>query len=147
MTTRLTPYLTFRGEAREALDHYQSILGGTVEVMTYADMGGMEEMGIPADRAGWVMHGSLDVSEGVYLMASDDARPVEEEIHNGQVALAGWDAADQPRMREAFDRLAAGGEVYMPFEQAPWGDWFGQLRDKYGVTWMVDVNGGGDDAA
>src|SRR5699024_9482377 len=28
-----------------------------------------------------------------------------------------------------------GGEMGMPFEKAPWGDWYGQVFDRYGVMW------------
>jgi PhnB protein len=28
----------------------------------------------------------------------------------------------------------------VPLEKQMWGDVFGQLADKYGVTWMVNIN-------
>ena len=31
----------------------------------------------------------------------------------------------------------------MPLDQAPWGDDFGQLTDKFGVHWMVNITGPG----
>jgi PhnB protein len=47
-------------------------------------------------------------------------------------------------LRDYWDKLADGGTVTMPLEQAPWGDWFGQLTDRFGVDWMVNISGGGE---
>jgi len=38
-----------------------------------------------------------------------------------------------------FEKLAEGGAVVMPLENAPWGDKFGMLTDKFGIQWMVNV--------
>jgi PhnB protein len=46
---------------------------------------------------------------------------------------------DQPRFADFFAKLSEGGAPAMPFEQAPWGDYYGQCEDKFGVTWMFDV--------
>jgi PhnB protein len=42
-------------------------------------------------------------------------------------------------MREMFDKLCEGGEVKMKLEKMPWGDIYGQLTDKFGVDWMMDI--------
>ena len=34
---------------------------------------------------------------------------------------------------------AAGGEVSMPFEKAPWGDHYGQVTDRFGVLWAFNA--------
>ena len=60
MTTQLNPYLGFRGQAREAMTFYQSVLGGQLEVMTFADQGGM---GVPDSEADQVMHSALSVPD------------------------------------------------------------------------------------
>ena len=141
MSTALTPYLHFRGRAREAMTFYQSVLGGDLQVLTFAGMGGM---GVGDDEADLVMHSALTVSESVCLMGADVPRHIEGEIANGHVSLSGDDV---DTLRGWYDGLAAGGTVEMPMEKAPWGDWFGSVVDRYGVSWMVNARGtspGGD---
>ncbi|WP_460835872.1 VOC family protein [Nocardioides hungaricus] len=136
MATYLNPYLSFRGEAREAMTFYQSVLGGQLDVMTFADMGGM---GVPDSEAGQVMHAALSVSESVRVMGSDVPSHMEGDFANGRIALSGDDI---DTLRGWFDGLAADGTVNVPLEKAPWGDWFGDVTDRYGVSWMVNITGG-----
>lgn len=130
MTTRLTPYLGFQGQAREAMEFYASVLGGALNVMTFADMGGM---GMPEDQHGLVMHAELMVNEGVTLMGSD--HPGDAPV-NGTVTLSG---DDDTTLRAWFAGLAQDGEITFALEVAPWGDAFGQLTDKFGIAWMMNI--------
>ncbi|MFC7493527.1 MULTISPECIES: VOC family protein [unclassified Nocardioides] len=137
MSTQLNPYLSFRGQAREAMTFYQSVLGGELDVMTFGDMGG-EAMGVQASEVDNVMHSALSVSDAVQLMGSDVPSHMEGDFVNGRISLSGDDEAT---LRGWFDGLAAGGTVNVPLEKAPWGDSFGDLTDKYGVSWMVNIAG------
>ena len=136
MSTQLNPYLNFRGQAREAMTFYQSVLGGQLDLMTFADMGGM---GVPEAEASQVMHSSLGVSDSVQLMGSDVPSHMEGDFVNGRISLSG---DDRETLQGWFDALAEGGTVNVPLEKAPWGDWFGDLTDRYGVSWMVNIAGG-----
>jgi PhnB protein len=135
MTTQLNPYLSFRGEARDAMNFYQSVFGGELNVMTFGDMGGM---GVPESESDQVMHSSLD-GGSVQLMGSDVPSHMEGDFSNGRISLSGDDA---DTLRGWFDGLAADGTVNVPLEKAPWGDWFGDLTDRFGVSWMVNIAGG-----
>ena len=135
MSTVLNPYLNFRGQAREAMTFYQSVFGGQLDVMTFADMGGM---GVPESESGQVMHSALSVSDSVQLMGSDVPSHMEGDFPNGQISLSG---DDDETLRGWFEKLSDGGQVTMPLEKAPWGDSFGQLTDRYGVSWLVNISG------
>ncbi len=135
MATYLNPYLSFRGEAREAMTFYQSVLGGRLDVMTFADMGGQ---GVPDDQTQQIMHSALSVSDSVQVMGSDVPSTMEGDFPNGRIALSGDDV---DTLRGWFDGLVAGGTVNVPLEEAPWGDWFGDLTDRFGVSWMVNISG------
>ena len=43
-------------------------------------------------------------------------------------------------MRSYFEKLAADGTVTMPLEKAPWGDTFGMVKDRFGVSWLVNIS-------
>lgn len=135
MSTVLNPYLNFRGQAREAMTFYQSVFGGELAISSFADYGGM---GVPQEEVEQVMHAMLSVNESVHLMGSDVPGNVPGDFPHGQIALSGDDV---DVLRGWFAALAEGGTVHVPLEKAPWGDWFGQLADRYGVTWLVNVAG------
>jgi PhnB protein len=133
----LNPYLTFDGNARDAIEFYKDVFGGELNVMTFGDMGASEHEGvaIPADG---VMHGQLTTDQGFTLMASDNPPGVTGVTPNGHVSLSG-DEGDL--LHGYFDKLSDGGTVDVPLEKAPWGDEFGQVKDKFGVNWMVNISG------
>lgn len=132
MTTRLNPYLAFQGQARAAMEFYQSVLGGELNVMTFGQMGGM---GLPDDQHDQVMHSDLMVNDGVTLMGSDQPGPPPT---NGSVSLSG---DDDTTLRAWFAGLAEGGQITLPLEIAPWGDAYGQVTDKFGIAWMFNIAG------
>ncbi|MGA8848092.1 MAG: VOC family protein [Nocardioides sp.] len=133
MTTRLNPYLTFDGNARDAMEFYASVLGGELNVLAFADMGGMD---MPEEKQHLVMHSDLSVNDGVMLMGSDAFDTAA--ITNGTVSLSGDDG---DTLRAWFAGLAEGGTINVPLEVAPWGDPYGQLTDKFGISWMVNIGG------
>jgi len=133
MTTRLNPYLSFSGNAREAMDFYHSVFGGEVTRMTFADM-----PDVPTDpsEAGKVMHSELVTDGGITLMGADSPAGMGEPGPNSSVSLSGEDDAE---LRGYWEKLSGSGTVTMPLEKAPWGDSFGMCVDKFGVPWMVNI--------
>jgi PhnB protein len=137
MPTRLNPYLSFRDDAREAMEFYESVFGGELNVNTFADFGASHG---PADEDK-VMHAQLEAPNGIVLMAADTPSDMEfQEGSNGSISLSG---EDEQELRGYFDALAAGGMVTMPLEKAPWGDVFGMCTDRFGVNWLVNVSAAG----
>jgi PhnB protein len=133
----LNPYLNFRGQAREALEFYRSALGGELTVSTFGDF---QMPGVTDDEKESIMHGQLTTAAGFTLMGSDVPASMPGDISNGTISISGSEAEE---IRGYFDALAAGGEVGLPLDQAPWGDYFGQLTDKFGVSWLVNIAGSG----
>ena len=131
MTSLLNPYLTFDGNAREAVEFYQSTFGGQLDLNTFADFGG------PAEKADDIMHARLTTDAGFTLMAADTApgQPFTPG-NNYAVSLSGDDAA---QLRGYWTALSSGGTVTMAMEQQPWGDEFGMCVDAFGVSWMVNI--------
>lgn len=138
MSAILNPYLAFQdGRAAEALEFYRTVFGGSVQVMKFADMPDMP--GNSPELADLVMHGQVNGEHGVTLMASDQPASMGPAT-NGTVSLSGDDEAV---LRGWWDALSDGADVTMPLNQAPWGDSFGQLTDRFGVRWMVNISGSG----
>lgn len=138
----LNPYLSFRRDARAALEFYQSALGGTVEAMPFSAMA--EQFPVADEDKDLIMHGQLLLEDGLVIMAADTPSTMESDYvvpNSGiQVALTGG-PDDFERISAAFPKLSEGGQVNMPLAQAPWGDHFGQFTDKFGISWMINVSG------
>jgi PhnB protein len=129
----LNPYISFRDNARQALEFYQDVFGGKLNVNTFGQYGDPNAPG--ADN---VMHGQLDTDNGFTLMAADTppGMDLNEGAGNMTISLSG---DDEQELRGYWDKLSDSGTVTMPFEKQMWGDLFGMCTDKFGVPWMVDV--------
>jgi PhnB protein len=128
----LNPYLSFRAEARQAMEFYKSVFGGTLTVNTFGEFGSPE--GADAEK---IMHAQLETDNGYTLMASDTPAGMDHNPGtNITVSLSGDDAAD---LRAYWEKLSEGGTVTVPFEKQMWGDEFGSCIDKFGIPWMVNV--------
>ncbi|GLZ54907.1 VOC family protein [Actinomycetospora sp. NBRC 106378] len=131
MGIHLNPYLHFGDSARAAMEFYRDVLGGTLNVMTFGDMGA------EGPEATQVMHAQLETEQGIVLMASDTPPGMDRPTGSGiSVSLSG-DQRDA--LRGYFERLAADGTVSVPLEKQMWGDEFGQCTDRFGVTWLVNI--------
>lgn len=135
MASRLNPYLSFRNNAREAMDFYKSVFGGELTVSTFGD-GGMAQD--PADKDK-IMHSQLETPAGFTLMASDTPSSVDHKPGNTMTVSLSGD--EEGTLKGYWDKLKDGGSITMPLEKAPWGDSFGMLTDKFGTPWMVNIAG------
>ena len=134
----LNPYLNFEGDAREAIEFYRDVFGGELTLNTFGEYG-MTDGGAPPDG---VMHAQLSTDQGFTLMASDNPPGMSEgQTPNGHLSLSG-DESDL--LHGYFDKLAEGGHIDVPLEKAPWGDEFGQVKDRFGVNWLVNIAGSQD---
>ena len=132
MSSRLNPYLAFDGNAREAMEFYRSVFGGELTVNTFDEFGNSD----PA-VAGKIMHAQLETPEGYTLMASDT--PPGMELQPGSTITVCLSGTTDGPLREYWEKLSDGATVSVPLEKQMWGDEFGQLTDRYGVAWMVNI--------
>lgn len=137
MTTYLNPYLSFKGNAREAMDFYHSVFGGELSRMTFADTPGAATDPAEADN---IMHSMLVTDGGLALMCADTPAGMGESGPNSSVSLSGEDDSE---LRGYWEKLSGSGQVTVPLETAPWGDSFGMCVDGFGVPWMVNIAGSG----
>jgi PhnB protein len=132
VTSRLNPYISFNGNARDAMKFYKTVFGGALTVNTFGDFGTKD-----AAIAKKVMHAMLETDRGFTLMASDLAPGMEHNPGNNITVSLSGDDGDE--LRGYWKKLSRTGEVTMPLEKQMWGDEFGQCRDKFGVSWMVNI--------
>lgn len=133
MKSRLDPYLSFKDDTRKAMTFYHSVFGGKLDMSTFKDYHASEDPSYD-DK---IMHAMLEAENGISFMAADTPKGMEDlSGKNGRMALSG---DDEVELKGYFEKLAAGGAVLAPLEKSPWGDSFGMVMDKYGVTWMINI--------
>ena len=133
MASRLNPYLSFRDNAREAMEFYKSVFGGTLTVNTFGEYGAE---GADADK---LMHAQLETDSGYTLMGADTPEGMQHNPgDNITISLSG---DDTDSLRGYWAKLSEGGTVSVPLEKQMWGDEFGQCTDQFGIPWMVNIAG------
>ncbi|MFJ9311602.1 VOC family protein [Streptomyces cyaneofuscatus] len=139
MGSRLNPYISFDGNARQAMKFYQEVFGGELEVSTATDSGPANSDSADASDADKVLHARLDTPDGYTVMAWDVPEGVPYRPGSDVAVYLG---GDDDELRVRFERLSEGGTVTMPLEKQPWGDEAGALVDRFGITWMVNIGQG-----
>ncbi|WJZ02281.1 VOC family protein [Corynebacterium freiburgense] len=135
MQTWINPYLTFRSSAREAMNFYQGIFGGKLDMVTFGEFGAAEA----PEQENLIMHSHLETPDGWTFMAADAGQDFHPDT---SIELAiGGKLSELEKVTQWFEALAEGGSIIMPLAKAPWGDHFGNLVDKFGVKWMVNIAG------
>src|SRR5512137_726702 len=134
MSFLLNPYIAFKNNTRQAMEFYQSVFGGELQMNTFKEFNASMS---PADD-NLIMHAQLKAGNGFTLMASDTTDRMEYKPGtNISMSISGEDADE---LKSYFKKLSAGGMVSMPLEKQVWGDVFGMVTDKFGVGWMVNIN-------
>ena len=132
MPSRLNPYISFDGNAREAMEFYNGVFGGNLSVNTFGEYGAPDPA--IADK---VMHALLESDRGFTLMASDTPPGMPHNPGtNVSISLSGDDAGE---LRGYWEKLSAGAHVTVPLEKQMWGDEFGACIDSFGISWMVNI--------
>jgi PhnB protein len=132
MASRLNPYISFDGNAREAMEFYRSVFGGTLTMNTFGEYGAPD-----APEADKIMHGQLETDSGLTLMGADT--PPGTEYHPGDNIAVSLSGDDADELRGYWQKLSDGGTVSVPLEKQMWGDEFGMCVDPYGISWMVNI--------
>ena len=131
-------YLSFEGRCEEALEFYRKAIGAEVEMlMRYSDNPEPPPGGVTPGTEKKIMHSSFRVGQTV-LMASDGYCKGAAKFEGITLALSAKDDAEAKRL---FDALADGGTVQMPLDRTFFSSSFGMLADRFGVGWMVLVEG------
>jgi PhnB protein len=134
MSVTTTTHLNFRGDAREALTFYQSVFGGRTVLLTYADAHNISD---PAE-AGQIMWGQVQAPNGFHVMAYDV--PGHQTYSPGDkpvfVSVRGTDEAE---LTTYWKGLSDGATIVQDLGPAGWSPLYGMLKDRFGVTWVLDV--------
>lgn len=137
MTLAVTPHLNFAGQARAALDFYARVFGGEPVIMTYGAMGQADRATSPDD----VIWGQVASDDGFRIMAYDVQAGSHYDPGAGAFFLSvRGTSVDEVEAR--WQALADGATILQPIGPSPWSAAYGMLTDRFGVTWILDVEPG-----
>jgi len=127
---RLNTYVNFRGNCAEAFRYYEKHLGAKVgTMMTHGEL--PDQSRVNPDWKDAVLNASTSIG-GTELMAADI--PNAEAMRSAYLTL-GMDSDNESE--RVFTALADGGQVLMPMQETFFASRFGQVRDRFGMNWMI----------
>lgn len=130
-------YLRMNGNGKEAVEFYEHALEAeNLGVQTYADMPDNEEFPLSKEAKNLVLHAQLRIGN-TFLMISDTF-PGQPYQVGTQVDVAVL-LNDPGTAKEVYEKLLEGGEVVMPLQETPWSPSYGQVKDKFGITWQIST--------
>ncbi|WP_132251671.1 VOC family protein [Methylobacterium segetis] len=137
MSIKTTTHLNFRGAAREALAFYRSVFGGDLTAFTYAQAHAVSD---PAE-ADQVIWGQVLAADGFHIMAYDV--PSARAWDPGEIPVFVSARGDDPeQIGRYWEGLSEGATIVQPLGPASFSPLYGMVRDRFGITWVLDVQPG-----
>ncbi|MDN4526000.1 VOC family protein [Fictibacillus fluitans] len=137
MIKGIYPYLVTNGNGQEAVKFYERALNAKVlGLQTFGDMPDNPEHPTPEEAKNRVMNAHLKVGD-TDLMLSDTFPGMPYQTGD-QVTIA-LITDDIATSKEIFENLREGGNVIMEMQETFWSPSYGQIKDKYGVTWQISA--------
>ncbi len=139
---KINPYLHFLGNSEEVFNFYKSVFGGEfATVMRYGDMSGQEGCeNLTEEDKTKIMHIALPISDGHVLMGTDAVgEHAKDAVFGNNISLS-VSADSKEEADKIFNGLSDGAEITMPLGDTFWGAYFGMLKDKFGINWLVNYD-------
>jgi PhnB protein len=138
MTVRMNPYLVMDGNTKEAIAFYGKALDAKViTVQTFGEMPADPNHPLADGMKDLVMHALLKVGETDLMFSDTFPGMAHQKGNNVTIAIT---SSDADRSKQIFDGLAAGGKVDMPLQETFWSPAYGQVTDKFSVSWQISTD-------
>ena len=127
---KLTTYLNFAGKCEEAFRFYEQHLGGRITMIkTHGE--GPSASARPTAWQNAVLHARITIGN-TELLGADI--PNAEPMRSAYLTLMLSSIEEAERIYAA---LSEDGEIFMPITENFFAFRFAQLRDKFGMNWMI----------
>jgi PhnB protein len=127
---KLQTYVNFAGTCAEAFRFYEKHLGGTIAMMmTHGES--PDQSRVTPDMKDKVLHAQMAIGDTV-LMGADI--PGAQPMRSAYLSLGVDSDSEADRIYAA---LSDGGEVFMAMQETFFASRFAQLRDRFGINWMI----------
>ncbi|MEL6363168.1 MAG: VOC family protein [Pseudomonadota bacterium] len=134
----ISAYLYFDGECEAAFTLYRAVFGGDfLSIQRFA--GAPPEYNLAGEGADKIMHMSLPVGNTV-LMGADVAEGMGQKPIAGSNFSLSFSPATRDQADQVFAGLKDGGTEMMAMQDTFWGSYFGMVRDRFGIQWLINFN-------
>jgi PhnB protein len=127
---KLYTYLNYTGNCPEAFRFYEQHLGGKITMMMTHAQAPIPDAG-PPNWKDAILHARMNIGE-TELMGADI--PGCQPMRSAYLTLIVTSIEEAERI---YATLSDGGEIFMPMTETFFAFRFGQLRDKFGTSWMI----------
>jgi len=137
---KIRSYLTFNGNAAEAIEFYKDTLGAReVTVSRFSDIPPSPDYAVPEAAKNLILHAEIKIGEDVVFISDNEPNnPFNQAVSdNIAVTLIGMDAA---MATELYNKLKVGGKEIMPIQETFWSSAYGMLVDKFGIKWFINAD-------
>ena len=133
--------MNFKGNTEEAFTFYKSVFGGEfATVMRFGEMPGCDEAQVSDSDKEKIMHIALPISDGHILMGTDAVGEyADKSIYGNNISIS-VSVDSKEEAENVFNGLSEGGEITMPLDDTFWGAYFGMLKDKFGIHWLINYD-------
>ncbi len=131
---KINPYLVFNGNCAEAMQFYNGVLGGKLDLMKFGGTPAAEH--VPASSHDKIIHACLSFGDHC-VMASDCMPGQPEEMKGMSVTLHYDEPEDAERV---FAALSEKGAITMPIGETFWAKRYGAFVDRFGTPWMINCS-------
>lgn len=135
MLKAMEVYLVTNGDGLEAIEFYKEALGANVEqVNLFKDF----LPDCPAELENYVMNAQFRLPNGQRFMLSDNNPEMPFTVgDNITVALI---TDDVETATDYYQKLAKDAKaINMELQAVPWSPAYGNLTDKFGISWQVNA--------
>jgi len=127
---KMYTYVNFAGKCAEAFRFYEKHLGATIGMMMTHGQS-PDQSKVNADLKDAVLHARLSIG-GTELAGADI--PNAQPMRSAYLSLSVESDAEAERI---FSALSDGGEVFIPMAETFFATRFAQLRDRFGLNWVI----------
>ncbi len=126
---KVAAYLSFKDNAKEAIETYKSVFNASV-VCEYLYNEGMTQN---RELVGKIFHAELKVGDlNLYICDSGE----EPSFSSVKFVV---EISEEAEARKCFEDIARNGKVISDFKKMPFGPTIAQVEDKFGVKWDIVI--------
>jgi PhnB protein len=138
--TTINPHINFNGNAQEAFDFYKSVFGGEfTRIIKFKDIAN-EHFQVDPKEENKFMRIVLPIGPGSFLVGNDVPEFMGRTNENENRSKIYVSAESKEEANKIFNGLSAGGQVEMPLDEGPGGEYFAMFRDKFGIEWEIEFD-------
>jgi PhnB protein len=133
----IKPYISFKGNCREAVEFYKEKLGA--EVLFSETYGNSPMAEFAPDNPDAIMHTSFKIGDSVIMACDNVCEGQNETVVGNNISLA-MGSSDIAHAEHVFESMSDGATIVMPMQETFWAERFGMLTDKFGINWMFSCD-------